>query len=88
MKDQWVAVMLMGACAVAAGSAHAGDVNDIGPTVENALEMQSSGGQAAPTRPMLKDVADRTYERYLESFTYPIPEQFDRDASFSADGNG
>ena len=37
---------------------------------------------------MLEDVADRSYERYLESFTYPIPERFERDNSFSSDSGG
>lgn len=60
----------------------AGQVTDVGKITENALERQRSGVDAAPTRPMLKDVADRTYERYLESFTHPIPEQFEREQGF------
>ncbi|MES1925927.1 DUF3613 domain-containing protein [Salinisphaera sp. T31B1] len=88
MKIHWLGRMIAIAGAVACAPALAADVTDVGPTVHSALEMQRSGQQSAPVRPMLKDVADRTYERYLESFTYPIPEQFDRDASFSADGSG
>lgn len=60
----------------------AGQVTDVGKATHNALEQQRSGVNAAPTRPMLKDVADRTYERYLESFTHPIPEQFEREQGF------
>jgi len=88
MKKQWLGVILLTLGSAVGAGAQAGTVNDVGPTVRNALEIQRSGDQSAPARPMLKDVADRTYERYLESFTYPIPEQFERDASFSADGNG
>jgi len=82
------ALVIASGCVFSAGAVHAGTVNDIGPTVHRALEMQRSGRNSVVTRPMLKDVADRTYERYLESFTYPIPEQFERDESFSADSGG
>ncbi len=89
MKRPWLGVILLAlGSSVFNTGAYAGTVNDVGSTVRSALEIQRSGDQSAPARPMLKDVADRTYERYLESFTYPIPEQFERDASFSADGNG
>lgn len=88
MKNQWLACLLFSACALAAANAHGGDVNDVGQSVHQSLEMQRSGRQSVAVHPMLKDVADRTYERYLESFTYPIPEQFERDESFSSDGNG
>lgn len=62
--------------------AAAGTVTDVGKTTRQALEKQSQGTEAAPTRPILKDVADRTYERYLKSFTYPIPNQFEREKGF------
>ncbi len=60
-------------------AALAGQVTDIGGTTLGVLEMQRSGEKSVETRPMLKDVADRTYERYLESFTHPIPDQFERE---------
>lgn len=63
-------------------SALAGSVTDIGDTTLKALEQQREGVGAVETRPMLKDVANRTYERYLQSFTYPIPEEFDREEEF------
>ncbi len=66
--------------------ASAGTVTDVGPTVRNALEMQRSGRQSVEVRPILEDVAVRTYRRYLESYTYPIPLRFERDLSFAADG--
>jgi hypothetical protein len=59
------------------------EASDIGKTTRSVLQMQRAGRQSVETRPMLKDVADRTYERYLESFTYPVPERFDRESSFS-----
>ncbi|MAS10723.1 DUF3613 domain-containing protein [Endozoicomonas sp. G2_2] len=85
MKKKSIAVGLLAVFMLAPAAASARDVSDVGHTVRGALELQRSGRQAAPTRPMLSDVADRTYERYLESFTYPIPEQFERDDAFAAD---
>lgn len=76
------------ATAFAVTAAHGAETNDVGPTVREALEMQRSGEHSAPMRPMLEDVADRSYERYLESFTHPIPERFERDDSFSPDSGG
>lgn len=64
-------------------SVWAGEVTDVGDTTRNALDKQRRGVGAVENRPMLKDVADRTYERYLESFTYPIPERFESTDSFS-----
>lgn len=44
------------------------------------LSLQKSG-VAAPTdsRPMSGEVGERVYERYLESYTRPIPETFERE---------
>jgi len=65
--------------------AMAGDLTEIGKTTRDVLEMQRSGENAAEVRPMLKDVAERGYERYLKSFEHPIPDQFERRSGFSAD---
>lgn len=51
------------------------------------IELQKSG-QAAPREaeaPMPGEVADRVYQRYVESFAHPIPETYPRDA-FSSGG--
>lgn len=44
------------------------------------LSLQKSG-TAAPSdpRPMSGEVGERVYERYLESYTRPIPEAFERE---------
>lgn len=60
----------------------ADSVTDIGDTTLKVLEQQRTGVGAVENRPMLKDVATRTYDRYLESFTHPIPDQFEREDSF------
>lgn len=42
------------------------------------LELQSSGRAASPqAQPISGPVMDRTHERYLESFTHPVPPYFD-----------
>lgn len=52
------------------------------------LDLQASGTQASEAeRPMSGELAERVYQRYLDSFTHPIPEQFQREA-FTSDGDG
>lgn len=44
------------------------------------LELQKSNNAAWGTpRPMSGDVAAKVYERYLNSFGHPIPEQYERE---------
>lgn len=59
-----------------------GTVNDVGKTTTQNMRNQAQGKNSVETRPMLKDAADRAYERYLESFTHPIPNQFEREPGF------
>lgn len=43
------------------------------------IELQTRAGESpAAPRPMAGEVADQVYQRYLKSFSHPIPEQFDR----------
>ena len=43
------------------------------------IELQTrAGDSSAPPRPMSGEVADQAYQRYLKSFSHPIPEQFER----------
>lgn len=50
--------------------------------------LQTSGAVASKdARPVPGEAARRSYERYIQTFTYPIPEKFDRD-SFSSSGGG
>lgn len=53
----------------------------VGEQTRSWLELQASGAQAsAAERPMQGEVAERVYQRYLDSFTHPIPERFPREA--------
>lgn len=49
----------------------------VGAATREALELQRSGRAASATeRPMSGEVAGRTHQRYVESFSQPIPESF------------
>lgn len=49
----------------------------VGAASREAFELQRSGRAASATeRPMSGEVAGRTHQRYVESFSHPIPESF------------
>ncbi len=50
---------------------------EVGDATRALLRLQAAGTYAAPARPMRGDQAGLAYQRYLESFKYPIPERFD-----------
>jgi len=52
------------------------------------LATQTSGASSVTDpRPMPGEVASLVYERYLKSFTHPIPERYEAD-TFSTQGGG
>lgn len=79
-----VALLLSGP-ALAAGELPAG----VGDDTRAWLELQASGNaaQAAP-RPMPGEVADKVYQRYLDSFENRVPDSFDRESFVSSGGSG
>jgi len=60
----------------------------VGVETQAWLDLQTSNNAAigAP-EPLSGEVAARVYQRYLESFEYPIPETFERER-FVEDGGG
>jgi hypothetical protein len=48
----------------------------IGTATRRALDLQRSGAQSAPVQPMSGEQAGLAYDRYLNSFSQPIPEFF------------
>lgn len=53
------------------------------------LDLQVSGSAASPDeRPMPGEIADKVYQRYVESFTQPIPESLKRDNFVSSGSDG
>ncbi|MCX4189645.1 DUF3613 domain-containing protein [Methylophaga sp. OBS3] len=81
--------LLTGLCLLFSLSVSAEGVNDkvpkMGEQTRYWLEWQSSGGAASSQpQPMSGPVAAKVYQRYIDSFSYPIPEYMvsdDADAS-------
>ncbi len=48
----------------------------IGDATNAMLQMQADGSQAAPTLPTLGPAAELSWQRYLNSYKYPIPESY------------
>lgn len=70
------------------GSLLAEDGPEVGQKTHDLLELQRSGTAASPTpRPMPGDIAERVYERYAESFSLPVPENFSRDTFVESGSN-
>lgn len=66
--------------------AQAQDKPRIGDQTRAWMDLQATGTQASEAeRPMTGELAERVYQRYLDSFTHPIPDQFKREA-FTSDG--
>jgi hypothetical protein len=66
---------------LAAIPVYADDPPAVGTQTRAWTKMQAGGAAAekGPPRGMPGEVADRVYQRYLQSFTHPIPEQFERE---------
>lgn len=78
-RNDAILVLMLGLplAAVAGGSADKTPAEAVGQQTRSALELQRSGQAASPTeRPMSGEVAERTHQRYVESFSHPIPESF------------
>jgi len=86
-------LFLLSGLALLAGSvvARAEDATSktsIGAESDAWLELQKSGAAASTVeRPLPGELADRSYDRYAETFTHPIPDSLVRD-SFISDGGG
>ena len=60
----------------------------VGDDTRTWVEYQESGrGAEGETRPMPGEVADKVYQRYLNSFDNKIPERYERE-SFVSSGSG
>jgi hypothetical protein len=69
-----VAVLLVGASPSAFAWPGEGELNEpVGSATRQALDLQRSGALAAPAQPMSGDQASLAYDRYLKSFSQPIP---------------
>ncbi|MDN7904867.1 DUF3613 domain-containing protein [Burkholderia diffusa] len=66
--------------------------SDVGRSTKNWLTLQGENRAAAPTQPLLGDVASLIYQRYLDSFKNKIPEsmstQLGSSGGMSGNGSG
>ncbi len=71
--------------AMLAGTAAAAADNDVrGQQTRAWLAAQRNPAKTAPPRGLPGEAADRVYQRYLQSFTRPIPERFERERTGDA----
>lgn len=53
------------------------------------IDLQKSNAAASPVaRPLPGEIADRSFQRYAESFSQPIPTTLDREEFLSEGGGG
>lgn len=74
-------------------SAQAPDASDplprLGGDTRAWLALQTSpSAQETEIRPVPGEVAEQVYQRYINSFKYPIPETFKRDSFVEGGGGG
>ena len=87
-------LLLLSGLALLAGSvvAQAEDATSktpVGAESHAWLELQKSGAAASTIeRPLPGELADRSYDRYAETFTHPIPDTLVRDSFISGGGGG
>jgi hypothetical protein len=69
--------LLLGLPLAAAAEDKAAATHEVGQQTREALELQRSGQSASTTeRPASGEVADRMHQRYVDSFSHPIPKSF------------
>lgn len=81
--------MFLGLSPTLAGAQDAA-ANPVAPgSARDWMELQKSGSAASPVaRPLPGELADRTFQRYADSFSQPIPETLDREEFLSQGGGG
>jgi hypothetical protein len=87
MKRWAMAGVLAFAC-TAVYAADDAQTPKVGDRTREWLELQTSGNASlGAVRPMPGEVADKVYQRYLDSFDQVIPSEFDRE-QFVSDSGG
>jgi hypothetical protein len=85
MKNKWLLL-----CVLLAPLAQADErPAPIGSDTRAWLQLQSSGQAAgSELRGLPGEVADKVYQRYVDSFAHPIPVTFPRDSFVGESGGG
>ena len=78
---------LMLVCGLMAAPVLADEPQPVGDQTRHWLDLQASGTVASPEeRNLPGELADRSYQRYADSFSQPIPETFEREGFVSDSG--
>lgn len=74
----WCLFVPLGATAVEADSASRGRISPpaIGERTERLLSQQRDGAAAGNALPIPGEEAERSYKRYLDSFSHPLPDHY------------
>ncbi|WP_028080297.1 DUF3613 domain-containing protein [Solimonas soli] len=88
-KSMLIGAMLLAAAPAYAGETQAAPLPRLGADTQAWLALQTDpAAQAADVRPVPGEVAERVYQRYVDSFKFPIPEHFQRDSFVQGGGSG
>lgn len=80
MRRRMFLMPILAAALVGPGSLMAEDGPEVGQKTRDLVDLQISGTAASPApRPLPGDIAERIYDRYAESFSQPVPDNFSRE---------
>jgi hypothetical protein len=82
-------LMILALTLPAAAFASADAKYQLGTEARAWTDLQKNGrASLGSVRPMPGEVADKVYDRYLQSFSHPIPEAFERESFVGSGGSG
>ena len=88
MRTVFIIGSLLICSSVMAQESNATTSAELGASTRQWMDLQKTpAAQASDARPMPGEVAEQVYQRYVNSFKYPIPQQFARE-SFKGSGGG
>lgn len=80
----WISTAVGASLFAAAAGAADHTAAAVGAQTRAWVKLQESPSGKAAVRGLPGEAADRVYQRYLQSFTRPIPERFERDRAGEA----
>ncbi|MGQ0699085.1 MAG: DUF3613 domain-containing protein [Panacagrimonas sp.] len=87
MMKRMVVAMAMTLPLLVGAQEQATDKAALGAETRSWTDLQTSNASAsAVPRPMSGDIAERVYDRYANSYSYPIPEQLGREGFVTEGG--
>lgn len=88
VRTGWTAALLLAGMCGGAVADEAAETR-VGDDTRAWLELQNGGNAAlGAVRPMPGEVADKVYQRYLDSFDNEIPDTYERESFMSSSSGG